>query len=103
MTASSMVCTPLFLKADPHRVTTICEARLRARRPALISSGVNVSPPKYLSMRTSLASAAASTMRSRHFWHSANNSAGISRSSNFVPWVESSQKMAFIFKRSTTP
>jgi len=77
MTASSMRCTPLFLKAVPHSMGWISVAIVRVRRPALISSSVSSPVSRYLFISSSLASAAASIICSRHFWHSASRSAGI--------------------------
>ncbi len=64
-TASSMACTPLFLNAEPHSAGTISLARVRMRSPCLISSSVSSPPSRYLSMSSSLASAAASIICSR--------------------------------------
>ena len=61
-TASNMRCTPLFLNAEPHNIGWISPDRVRSRNAATISSSVSSSPPKYLSINSSLASAAASIM-----------------------------------------
>jgi len=37
MTLSSMACTPLFLKAEPHSMGWISPAMVRWRRPAMMS------------------------------------------------------------------
>ena len=78
MTASSMRCTPLFLKAVPHSIGWISVAIVRVRMPSLISSSVSSPDSRYLFISSSLASAAASTMFSRHLSASALRSAGIS-------------------------
>ena len=103
MTASSMACTPLFLNALPQSMGTISLAMVRMRRPCLISSSVKGSPDRYFSSRVSLASAAFSTILSCHSWACACIAAGMSRYSKRTPWLASSQMMAFIFSRSTTP
>ena len=79
MTASSMRCTPLFLKAVPHSIGWISVAIVRVRMPSLISASVSSPDSRYLFISSSLDSAAASTMFSRHFCASATSSAGISR------------------------
>ncbi|MNV82922.1 hypothetical protein D3C71_1766930 [compost metagenome] len=81
----------------------ISTARVRVRRPLMISSSERVPSSKYLFMNSSLASAAASTIFSRHSFATSTRSAGMSRYSNFMPCDFSSQKMAFILSRSTTP
>jgi hypothetical protein len=67
ITASSMRCTPLFLKAVPQSIGWISVAIVRVRRPRMISSSVSSPDSRYLFISSSLASAAASTMFSRHF------------------------------------
>jgi hypothetical protein len=91
ITASSIAWTPLFLNAEPHIIGTISLAIVRRRRPALISSTDNSPPSRYLFINSSLASAAFSIIFSRHSWASGSSSAGISRMSNFIPCVDSSQ------------
>ncbi len=91
MTASSIAWTPLFLNAEPHSMMQISTRIERSRRPALISSTVSSPVSRYLCISVSLASAAASTSFSRHSLHSSSMSAGISRYSNFMPSVLSSQ------------
>jgi hypothetical protein len=91
ITASSIACTPLFLNAEPQSIGTISLLIVRSRRPFLISSIVSSPESRYLFIRTSSASAADSTIFSRHSLASSTSSAGISRRSNFMPWVESSQ------------
>ncbi len=103
ITASSMRCTPLFLKAVPHSMGWISVASVRARMPCLISSSDRSPSSRYLFISSSLASAAASTIFSRHSLACACSSAGMSWYSNFMPWEASSQMMAFILRRSTTP
>ena len=103
ITPSSMRCTPLFLKAVPQNMGWISAAMVRVRMPSLISSSDRSPDSRYLFIRSSLASAAASTMFSRHFWASASRSAGMSWNSNFMPCEASSQMIAFILMRSITP
>ncbi|MNI56996.1 hypothetical protein D3C73_1120290 [compost metagenome] len=98
-----MACTPLFLNAEPQYIGTMSVARVRTRRASMISASVSSSPPRYLSISSSLASAAASIMKVRASVASASRSAGTSLYSNFMPCEASSQWMAFIFSRSTTP
>ena len=69
----------------------------------MISASVSSPDSRYLFISSSLASAAASTMFSRHFCASASRSAGISWYSNFMPCEASSQMIAFILMRSMTP
>ncbi|MNY39287.1 hypothetical protein D3C86_1739640 [compost metagenome] len=78
ITASSMACTPRFLKALPASIGTISLRMVRARRPCLISASVKASPFRYLSSSSGEPSAAASTMWSCHFCASSFKSAGIS-------------------------
>ena len=75
----------------------------RARRPFLMSSTDRSPFSRYLCSSSSSPSAAASIILARHSSHSARISAGISRYSNFVPWVESSHQISFMRIRSTTP
>ena len=103
ITASSMRCTPLFLKAVPHSIGWISQAMVRSRSALTISARVSSSPPRYFSISASLASAADSTIFSRHSLQVATSSAGMSVYSNFTPWLASSQMIAFISSRSTTP
>ena len=102
-TPSSMRCTPLFLKAEPQNIGWISAPSVRVRMPDLISASVSSPESRYLFISSSPASAAASTMYSRHFCASAKSSAGISRNSNFMPCDASSQMIAFILMRSITP
>ena len=91
MTASSIACTPLFLNAEPHSIGTISPAIVRSRRPDLISSTESSPSSRYLFISSSFASAALSTIFSRHSFAMSTRSAGMSRSSNFIPCVASSQ------------
>ena len=78
-TASSMRCTPLFLNAEPHSIGGISPAMVRWRMPSLISASVSALPSRYLCISSSLASAADSTIFSRHSLDDSRSSAGISR------------------------
>ncbi len=78
-TLSSIACTPLFLKAEPHIIGTISEAMVRVRSPNKMSDSDNSPSSRYLFIKSSLASAAASTILERHLSQSAFKSAGISR------------------------
>ena len=91
MTASSIAWTPLFLNAEPQSIGTISLAIVRWRRPAFTSSSESSPPSRYLFISSSLASAALSTIFSRHSLAVSRSSAGISRVSYFMPWVDSSQ------------
>ncbi len=92
MTASSSACTPLFLNAVPHMHSTISFLSERALRPRLISSSDSEPPFRYFSVSASSPSAAASIMMRAVFLGLAPQSgAGISRNSNFMPWVSMSQ------------
>ena len=91
MTASSIACTPLFLNAEPHSIGTISLLIVRMRMPFFTSSTESSSDSRYLFISSSFASAAASTILSRHSLASASSSAGIGLRSNFMPWVASSQ------------
>ena len=81
----------MFLNAEPHIIGTISLAIVRVRSPSLISASDSSPEPRYLSISASLASAALSTIFSRHSFAFSTSSAGISRRSNFMPCVESSQ------------
>ena len=91
MMASSSACTPLFLKAVPHMTSTISFLIERSRRPVRISASVSSSPSRYLFISVSLASAAPSIIFRRYSAAWALSSSGISRYSNFIPWVSMSQ------------
>ena len=91
ITASSIACTPLFLNAEPQSIGTISLAIVRRRRPCLISSAESSPLSRYLFISSSLASAALSTIFSRHSFAVSTRPAGISRVSYFIPCVESSQ------------
>src|SRR5690606_38373266 len=103
ITPSSMACTPLFLNAEPQNIGTISVARVRTRSASMISASASSSPPRYFSISSSLASAAVSIMKVRASSAVSTRSAGMSPYSNFMPCEASSQWMAFIFSRSTTP
>ena len=90
-TASNIVCTPLFLKADPHRQGTISFAKVLILIPALISSSDSSPSSKYLSISSSFASAADSTIFSRHSLAKSESSSGISSSLKVVPISSPSQ------------
>ena len=99
-----MRCTPLFLKAVPHSIGWISAAIVRVRMPSLISASDSSPASRYLFISSSLASAAASTMFSRHFLRLGLEFGRDRRwYSNFMPWEASSQMIAFILIRSTTP
>ena len=66
ITASSIVWTPLFLNAEPHSAGTISLASVLVRMPDLISSTDSSFPSRYFSIKSSSASAAASTSFSRY-------------------------------------
>src|SRR5437899_1090341 len=102
ITASSIACTPLFLNAEPQSIGTISLAIVRVRSPSLISSTESSPPSRYLFISVSLASAAFSTIFSRHSLAESRSPAGISRRSNFLPCDASSQQMAFIRLRPPT-
>ena len=89
--ASSTACTPLFLNADPQVTRHTSFFRARSRSPFLISSSVSSPLSKYLFSRVSSPSAAASIILPRHSSHSFSMEEGMSRYSNFMPWVSSSQ------------
>ncbi len=91
MTASSSACTPLFLKAVPHMHSTTSFLIERWRKPWRISSSESSSCSRYLCMSVSLPSAADSIIFWRYSRASALRFSGISRYSNFIPWVSMSQ------------
>jgi hypothetical protein len=98
-----MVCTPLFLNAEPQTTGKIFIARVALRMPARISSSVSATPLMNFSNRRSSNSETASTSLSRYSLAFSKNSAGISTMSNSAPSVSSRQITAFIVTRSTTP
>ena len=67
ITASSMACTPLFLNAVPQSTGITSTFSVRSRMPAMISASDRSPSLRYLSISSSDASAAASTMNSRAF------------------------------------
>ena len=103
ITESSMACTPLFLKAEPHSMGTISLLIVLILKPFLISSSDKSPDSKYLFIKSSFASAADSSILSRHFWHSTFNSSLISLYSKVTPLSASFHIISFIFTRSTTP
>ena len=80
ITASSIVWTPLFLKADPQRQITISDSKVLCLNPSLISSSVKSPSSRYLFINSSLASAADSSIFSRHNMQASIISSGISSS-----------------------
>ena len=67
MTASSIACTPLFLNAEPHSIGTISFAIVRSAQALLdLLDRTGRRPSRYLFISSSLASAALSTIFSRH-------------------------------------
>ncbi len=92
MTASSSACTPLFLNAVPHIASTISLLMARSRRPLRISSSVSVVALEVLleqllvAFRRRLDHLGALLPRTRP-----SGSSGMSRYSNFIPWVSMSQ------------
>ena len=84
-TASSMVCTPLFLNADPQRQGTISLLNVLSLIPIFMSSSDKSPSSRYLSINSSLASAADSTIFSRHSSARPLRSSGISSSVKVVP------------------
>ncbi|CFU78746.1 Uncharacterised protein [Bordetella pertussis] len=98
-----MRCTPLFLNAVPHSIGWISPAMVRWRSATLMSSSSSEPVSRYLFISSSDDSAAASTSFSRHSLAVPSSSAGMSPYSNLVPWLASSQMIAFILTRSTTP
>ena len=103
MTASSIAWTPLFLNAVPHSAGMISHFSVRSRIPKMISSSESSPSLRYLSISSSDASAAASTMNARAVVHSSSRFAGISAYSNFVPLDSMSHTIDFILMRSITP
>ncbi len=103
MTPSRTACTPLFLKAEPPMTGTISFASVRIRIPCLISASVSSPSSRYLSMSSSVASAAASIMYSRISATSSTISAGTSSYWKVMPMSSSDQMMALFLTRSITP
>ena len=104
MIASSIACTPLFLNAEPHMHDADLVAD-RARAQALLDLLVG-----QVAVLRDTCSAARRCLRRRPRSSSRATrrtpracSAGISRYSNFVPWVASSHQISFMRIRSTTP
>ena len=103
ITASKTACTPLFLKAEPHRAKVISFSRTRCLSPFLISNSVRSPESRYFSISSSLASAAASTRSSLSALHLETSSSGISVYSNVEPLSASFHVIVFILIRSMTP
>ena len=101
-TASSMGCTPLFLKADPHRTGTTAAASVAVRRARRRSTAVMGSSARYFSMMVS----SKLDTTSMSWWRASSASAarfsGMSRVSHSSPMSED-QTRAFSSSRSTTP
>ena len=94
--------TPLFLKAEPHRMGTAWLPRVTVRMARWRSSGVISSSPRYFSM---IVSSWLDTTSMSWWWASsaaALRSAGISSSVHSSP-IPSSQTRARMWTRSTTP
>jgi len=91
MTASSNACTPLFLNAVPHMHSTISFLMERSRRPARISLSDSCSPSRYLCMSVVVGFGRHLDHLARCFSASSLRFAGMSRYSNFIPWVSMSQ------------
>jgi len=98
-----MVCTPLFLNADPQITGKIFIPMVALRIPALISATVSAAPSTYFSNSLSSNSDTASIICSRYDFACATRSSGTSTISNSAPSVSSRQITAFISTRSTMP
>ena len=85
ITASKTLCTPLFLKADPHKVGTKAFSKQPFFRASLISSEDISSSFKYFSIKASSKLATSSIKKFLHFSASANDSSGMSIYSNSAP------------------
>src|SRR6056297_3091333 len=103
ITASSTACTPLFLNALPPSTGTNSLANVRIRIPRLISASVSSVPSRYLSIYSSVASAALSMRNSRISATCSAMSAGTSWYSKVIPWSSWFQMMHLFLTRSTTP
>ncbi len=102
MTASSMGCTPLFLKADPHRTGTTAAASVAVRRARRRSTAVMGSSARYFSMMVSSKLETTSISWWRASSASAARSSGMSRVCHSSPMSEA-QTRAFSSSRSMTP
>ncbi len=102
-TASSSVCTPLFLNALPQSTGTIFDSRVPLRTAALSSGTVTSLPSRYFSSSPSSNSAAASSSLSRPSAAASANSAGIGPALKLAPRLSSSQINACIVTRSMIP
>ncbi len=89
-TPSNSCCTPLFLKADPHRIGVIFIEITPARMARRISSSVKGCPLRYFSIACSSNSATASSILSRYSLARPSRSAGISLTTYLAPSVSSS-------------
>ena len=104
MTASSMVCTPLFLKAEPHNIGVMSMAMVALRMAATISASVMLSgSSKNFSMSVSSCSATDSTSFSRYSATTSTKSSGTGTSVKVMPMSSSFHTMAFPVNKSTTP
>ena len=99
-----MVCTPLFLKAEPHNNGVISMAMVALRMASTISSLLRLSgSSKYFSIKESSCSAAASINFSRHSATVSTRSSGIGISSQVMPLSSSFHTYALLSIKSTTP
>ena len=86
ITISSIVCTPLFLKAEPHIIGTTLPEIVASLSASNISLSVKeFSSSKYFSSKLSSNSATASNNFERYSLASSNTSLGISTSLNVIP------------------
>ena len=91
ITASSIACTPLFLNAVPQNTGMIVPATVPLRIPAMISASDSAPSSRYLFIKSSEVSAAASTRNECAFSQASLSDAGMSRYSNFKPCDSTSQ------------
>ena len=103
ITASKTAWTPLFLNAEPHNAKVISFDKTLSLKPFFISSSERPDVSKYFSIKSSFASAAASTNSSLRDWHFEFSSSGISVYLKVDPLSDSFQVIVFIFIRSITP
>lgn len=101
-TPSSMACTPLFLNAEPQYIGTMSVAVVRTRRASMISASVSSSPPVLFHQLFAGFSRSLDHESARLFGGVLHVGQDF-RYSNFMPCEASSQWMAFILIRSTTP
>ena len=102
-TESRRGCTPLFLKAEPHKIGTKADLTVPLRIHAINVSSFGSFPSKYSSIALSSCSTATSIKVSRYFNAVSFSSDGISAYSYSAPSVSSFQITALNFIRSTTP